>query len=248
VSLSLTVLGSSGTFATAERAASGYLVDVDGALLWMDAGAGTWQVLLGMIAYDALGGVLLTHRHPDHTTDVFQALHALVLGQPEPLPPIPLWAPQETLDRLNGFADDLDEAFVMKPIAAGESIDFNGASLSFFRMAHPADTVGVRIEAGDGVIAYSADTGPLGDLTGLAHGAEVFVCEATLREEEPPWEGHLSAAQAARAAAELGVTRLVLTHVPPNGDAEGVLQEARLAAPGLEIEVARAGRRYEVRA
>ena len=246
MSLILTVLGSSGTFATAERAASGYLVEVDGGLLWMDAGAGTWQVLLGITPYSALGGVLLTHRHPDHTTDVFQAFHARVLGQPEPLPPIPLWAPQETLDRLNGFADDLDEAFDMKPIAAGESIAFNGASLSFFRMAHPAETVGVRIQAGNGVIAYSADTGPSGDLAGLAHDADVFVCEATLRNDDSPWEGHLSGAAAARVAAELGVKRLVLTHVPPNGESAGVLREARLAAPGLAIEIAQSGARYEV--
>lgn len=245
VSLAITVLGSSGTFATAEQAASGYLVDVNGTSLWMDAGAGTWQTLLGITSYSALGGVVLTHRHPDHTTDVFQAFHARVLGQEEPLPPIPLWAPQETLDCLNGFVDDLCEAFVMAPVAAGQSIDFNGASLAFFRMTHPAETVGVRIQMGDRVIAYSADTGPAGDLAALAHEADIFVCEATLREGDPQWEGHLSAAAAARIAAGLDVGRLVLTHLAPNSHRGAVLEEARSAAPGLTVEVAEGGKRYE---
>lgn len=248
VSMGITVLGSSGMYATAERAASGYLVDVDGALLWMDAGAGTWRVLLGVTSYSDLDGVLLTHRHPDHTSDVFQAFHARALGHEEPLPPIPLWAPRETLDRLTAFEGDMSEAFILMPVAAGESIDFNGASLSFFSMAHPPETVGVRMEVDDGVMAYSADTGPAGDIAGLARAADVFICEATLRNEDEQWEGHLSAAAAAATAAELDVKRLVLTHLAPGGNSEELLEEARSSAPGLIVEVAEEGKRYEVSA
>ena len=76
MTMSLTVLGSSGMYATPERACSGYLVEIDDQTLWLDAGAGTWRNLMRHTDFRDLSGVLLSHRHPDHTTDVFQADHA----------------------------------------------------------------------------------------------------------------------------------------------------------------------------
>ena len=82
MSLAVTVLGSSGMFQTLERSCAGYLIEVDGANLWLDAGAGTWLNLQRSIRYEDLDGVVLTHGHPDHTTDVLQAYHARRYGKP----------------------------------------------------------------------------------------------------------------------------------------------------------------------
>jgi ribonuclease BN (tRNA processing enzyme) len=76
VKIKVTVLGSSGVFATRDRACAGYLVDLGDAKIWMDAGAGTWRNLITQMDYTQLDGVLLSHRHPDHTSDVYQAYHA----------------------------------------------------------------------------------------------------------------------------------------------------------------------------
>ena len=122
MSLVVTILGSSGMFATRERACAGYLVEIDGTRLWMDAGAGTWRHLLQYVDYENLDGVLLTHRHPDHVTDVFQCGHARWLGPPEPLPPIPLWAPGETLDRLSSYYENITQMFDIQPVKAGGSV------------------------------------------------------------------------------------------------------------------------------
>ncbi len=242
----MTVLGSAGTFATRDRAASGYLVQLDDANLWLDAGAGTWRNLLGYIDYPDLGGIVLTHRHPDHTTDVFQAHHALHYGQAEPLPKIPLFAPQETLDRVSAFAQ-VDESFDLRPVSAGDSVELFGATISFFRMAHIDDTVGVRIEFGGGVFAYSADTGPAGDLDGLTKGADLFICEATYQETDGGrWSGHMQAGEAGRIAMANGVPHLVLSHLPQNVDLGLTLQQASREAKGATIELADDGKRYEV--
>jgi ribonuclease BN (tRNA processing enzyme) len=234
-------------FATTDRACSGYLVEIGGKNLWMDAGAGTWQNLLGHVQYEDLDAVLLTHRHPDHTTDLFQALHARFLGGPEPLEVIPLWAPQETLDHLSAFYAELGRAFDPQPIASAGTLDYEGATLSFVEMAHPAETLGVRIEHDDSVLAYSADSGEEADFTTLAGGAHVFLCEATLQDSDDRWEGHLQASQAAEIAAGVGVRDLVLTHLPPGRDLGLSIAEAQkdigdasvqLAFDGLQLEVA----------
>jgi ribonuclease BN (tRNA processing enzyme) len=245
LSFTVTVLGCSATFATRERAASGYLVQFGDAALWLDAGAGTWRNLLEHIDYPELDAIILTHRHPDHTTDVFQVHHAVLYGQPQRLPKIPLWAPNDTIGRLRAFAN-VDDSFELHPISAGDEIAFRDAQISFHHMAHPVETVGVRIEYDGGVFAYTADTGPGGDLGNLAKGADLLICEATFQDGDGPWEGHMLASEAATAAVSNGVSHLVLSHLPSHRDLGLSLQQAHHGAHGVTIELAADGERYEV--
>ena len=246
MSLVLTVLGSSGMFATRERACAGFLVEVDGRRLWLDAGAGTWRHLLEYVDYEDLDGVVLTHRHPDHVTDVFQCGHARWLGPPEPLPPIPLWAPGETLDRISSYYESVMEMFDARPVKAGSSVEFAGARVSFFEMVHPAETVGVRIEHDGAVLAYSSDTGPAGDLQNLAAEADLFVCEATLQDSDESWAGHMKASQAAEAALQAAAKSLLLTHLPPGRDFGLSLVEGHKAAGDVNVQLAADLMRVEV--
>jgi ribonuclease BN (tRNA processing enzyme) len=246
VTLSVTVLGTSGMFATPERACAGYLLDWAGFRLWMDAGAGAWRNLVQHVPYPSVNGVLLTHRHSDHTTDVFQAVHARQYGGPEPLEPIPLWAPQETLDRLQAFDSEIADSFVLTPVSAGDHLDVHDAGFDFVEMVHPPVTLGIRVTCDGGVLAYSADTGPTADLGALARAADVFVCEATLQDADEPWYGHMSASQAGAAAADLGVDRLLLTHLPPGRDPQVSLAQATAACGSVRATLAEDGQRLEL--
>lgn len=246
MSFSVTVLGSSGMFATRERACAGYLIDLGEEKIWMDAGAGTWRNLLEHINYDELTGVILTHGHPDHTTDVLQAYHARQYGQAEPLPPIPLWAPSETLDVLTTFSKSIGEAFDLKPIAAGDSVDIAGARFDFVGMSHPAETVGIRVSRDGGTFAFSSDTGDGADFDALAQDADVFICEATSQNSDEVWDGHLRGSQAGEIAVRVGAKRLVLTHLRPGRDPEVTLQEARATAADVTVELARDGATWTV--
>ena len=242
----ITILGSSGRFATAARASSGYLLDVDGHRLWLDAGAGTWRNLLGRCEFDEIEAVILTHRHPDHVTDVYQLQHALLYGPKGRLPEIPLWAPAETIESLSAY-DDLHDAFEPHVIEGGASIGFAGATIRFVTMAHPPETVGVRVETTDGVLAYSADSGEEADFAALAGGADVFVCEASNQDSDEIWEGHLRASQAGRIASEAGVAHLVLTHLPVARDLGLSLAEAQAAVDGPSVQLAADGDTHEVK-
>jgi ribonuclease BN (tRNA processing enzyme) len=233
-------------YATPERACAGYLVDVDGTRLWMDAGSGTWQGLIDRVPFEALDGILLTHRHPDHTADVWMSYHARRWGSPEPLPSIPLWAPAETLERLLAYEEGLAESFELVGLEEGRDIAVGGARLSFVRMAHGPVTLGVRIALGDDVIAYSADSGPDADFDRLAGGAQVFLCEATLQDVDALFDAHLRASQAAEIAERVGAERLILTHLPPNRDLALSLAEAEKSSDAAKVQLAADGLRLEV--
>lgn len=244
--IAVTVLGSAAMYATLERCCSGYLVELGSSKLWIDAGGGTWRQLLQFTDHRDVDAVLLTHRHPDHTIDVFQALHARLFGGEEPLPPIPLWAPGETLERLLAFSSEVARGFDLRVIAEGESVEADGAKLSFVRMAHPPETLGVRIEHEGTVMAYSADTGPNADFRALAGDADLFVCEATFQDSDDEWEGHMRASQAGAAAADAGARKLLLTHLPAERDLVLSLAEAQKSSGDAEVQLAADGLRLVV--
>ncbi|MGH2751118.1 MAG: MBL fold metallo-hydrolase [Actinomycetota bacterium] len=247
MSFAVTVLGCSGVYQTRDLAASGYLIEVDDGRWLMDAGGGTWRNLLAHLDYRELNGVLLSHRHPDHTIDIWQLFHARHYGDIEgPETKIPLWAPQETIDRLVAFEEGLAESFELVPIDQDSEVKFGEARVSFARMKHPPVTLGVRIEYADVALAYSADTGPEGDLDALATEASTLICEATLQDADEPWWAHLSATQAGSIAARCNVERLVLTHLGPGRDRELSLEQARRAAPEVDVVLATDGLRLEV--
>jgi ribonuclease BN (tRNA processing enzyme) len=246
VSFTVTVLGSSAWYGTRERAASGYLVDFGDTRIMLDAGGGTWQRLLEIVDFKSVDGVVLSHRHPDHTIDVFQLFHARQYGGAAPMEPIPLWAPAETIDRILAFTTQVDEAFDLRPVGPADLVDIAGATVSFCEMTHPPETVGVRIERDGAVFAYSADTGPEFDLASLAGNADFFLCEATYQGDDELWEGHMSAAQAGEAAAQAGAANLVLTHLPPGRDLGLSLSEAHGAAGGTAVQLAADGLKLEI--
>ncbi|SDY73148.1 RNAse Z [Micromonospora pattaloongensis] len=80
--------------------------------------------------------------------------------------------------------------------------------------------------------AFVMDTGLCDNVFALAEGADLLVIEATFLNTEAALAaevGHLTAAQAARVAAESGVRRLVLTHFSQRYD-----DPARIAAEARE--------------
>ena len=134
----------------------------------------------------------------------------------------------------------------MKAVSPGDSITHGGVSFRFHQMAHPPDTLGVRIERDGVVVAYSADTGPMGDVGPLAESADVFICEATLQDSDEEWEGHMTAAQAGAAAAAASAKKLLLTHLPPGRDAGLSLSEAHKTSGDAQVQLAVDGLKLEV--
>lgn len=246
MSLAVRVLGSAGMFQTPERAASGYLLTLGEHHLWLDAGSGTWRRLLEHIDYADIDGVMLTHRHPDHVTDLFQAYHARLFGPRRDLPVIPLWAPIETIDVVREFAPEIERAFELRDVRAGGALEWNGTTFRFTAMAHPPETVGVRVERDGAALAYSADTGRDADFSELAQDAGVFICEATYQDSDEEWEGHLRASSAAEIAGDRSVGRLLLTHLPPERDLELSVAEAKRVATDLDVTIAEEGSLVEV--
>ncbi|MFI5045314.1 MAG: MBL fold metallo-hydrolase, partial [Acidimicrobiales bacterium] len=70
MSLRVTILGSSGTYAGPRQACSGYLLRSGRTTVLLDAGPGTLANLQEHVALDELDAIVVSHAHPDHWLEV----------------------------------------------------------------------------------------------------------------------------------------------------------------------------------
>jgi ribonuclease BN (tRNA processing enzyme) len=247
----LVVLGAHGTWPLAGGATSGLLVRHEGRSLLLDLGSGTVAKLQEHTGLFDPHGVLITHSHPDHVSDLYTYLLARLFA-PERPPLIPLYLAPKVLERFTPLlADDSgpmrpQEAFDVVEVEPGTGLSLGPFTIRTAPMRHSVPTLGVRVEAGGTALTYSADTGPTDELVRLSRGCDLLVAEASWQTDgidRPPI--HLTAREAGEMAARAECDRLMLTHIRPHLDRDLSREEAAgtfggeilLAAEGLSVGV-----------
>lgn len=233
--MKLTVVGCSPAWPNAGGAHSGYLVENAEGRVLLDCGPGVLSRLRAGEDWPRIDAIVVTHFHLDHSGDLAPWLWGHRTGPARALPTPALWLRPGGHAELGRFATRFDETFHAQEYAGGETFDVAGFHITPIEMSHYNEpTFGLRVENGGSVLAYSADTGPTPALVELARDADLFLCEATLDDGgETGLRGHLTAAEAAEAAAEAGARRLVLTHRPEELPADGY----EIAREGLILDV-----------
>lgn len=243
MSLSVTVLGSSGSFPTPFSPASGYLVRDDETSVWIDAGSGTLAQLQRHLDIDELDGLILTHGHPDHWTDVL-GYHVLV-NYFRKRTGVPVFSPRGVRKLVLAVQRKVEPQFEWTDITASSKVAIGGLSFSFSRTDHPGETLAVRVDGDGGSIGYSADTGPGWSLSELGPGLDLALVEASFTKDQERAGLHLSARQAGITAKRAGARRLVITHLQPWLDPEILRAEAEESFGG-PVEVATPDERFDV--
>lgn len=250
----LTIVGCSGSYAGPDSPASCYLVESD------DVDGRTWRILLdvgnGAIGAlhnytDPLGidAVFISHLHPDHCLDLCGYYVMRKYHPTGTQPRIPVYGPGGTGERMTraydlpdglGMSTEFDFRRYEGPVQVGP------ISVEAIPVVHPVEAYGLRVTAHGSTLAYTGDTAACDALGRLADGADLLLSEASFRarDDNPP-DVHLTGEEAGRLAASAGVGRLVITHVPPWFEKQGMLDEAQAVWDGPS-ELASAGATYEV--
>jgi ribonuclease BN (tRNA processing enzyme) len=242
VGVTVTVLGCDASYPSAGGACSGYLVQSGSTSVWMDAGSGTMANLLKQVDIDRLDGIVISHAHPDHWTDLLVYHHLVRYYRVRER--VPVCAPRRVVElheAVNG--DPLPLAWEV--IDETSSVRIGGLSFSFSRTDHPVETLAIRAEGLGAAIGYSADTGPAWSLSSLGDGLGLALVEATLDPEHEGVVQHLSGRQAGATAEAAGARALVLTHIDPDVPKEAQRAEAQTTFRG-PVSLATVGARYEV--
>ena len=245
----LTVIGCAGSFPGPDSPASCYLLEAEGFRLVIDMGNGALGVLQRYAELFSIDAICLSHLHADHCVDLAAYWVARQFAPDGPRPPIPVYGPPGTANRVTPHLGPSDNHAGGHPAPASEPgpepsrFDFHdlavgSAEIGPFRisadhMNHPVETFGFRVEHQGWRLAYSADTGASDALVRLADGADLLLCEASFLDgQDTRPDLHLTARQAAEHAARAGVGQLVLTHLVPWNDRGRSLTEASGAYRG----------------
>lgn len=256
----LTVIGCAGSVAGPDNPASCYLLEADDAgRTWrvvLDLGSGAVGPLQSLTDPARLDGVLISHGHPDHCSDLASLSVWCRYGPSagEGLPAIPLWGPtgiDVRVRELEGATDDAGLApFDWSPLAPGETRELGPFTVTAFEAWHPVPALAYRIEGpaeggGLAVLTFTGDTDLSDSVVEAARDADLLLAEAgwAHREVNPPGI-HLTGDQAGLLASRSGARRLVVTHVASWVDPGQTLEQARrhapdavLAAPGVRFDV-----------
>ncbi len=131
------------------------------------------------------------------------------------------------------FLADRAEALGIPPgpergrLTRGETI-----TLADGRLIQPEEVLGPVVAGAK--LVYIGDLGRTDNLPSFIHGADALVMESTYVESEVDFAsdfGHMTAADSARYAREVGVKTLILTHLSRRNRERDVIDEARAIFP-----------------
>lgn len=255
MSMKLTVVGCSGSFAGPDSPASCYLLEApfEGRTyrLVLDLGSGALGALQRYCDLRDIDSIVLSHLHADHCFDL-SGMYVVSKYHPGgSLARIPVLAPAGTGDHL-AMAYGIDEPpgmteqFDFLPCVDGETVQLGPFAVTARLVDHPVTAFALRIATGGHTVVYSGDTGPTETLVDLAGGADLFLCEASFVEsaDNPP-NLHLTGAEAGDFATRAGVGRLLVTHIPAWTDRAEVEMDVKSTWDG-PCELVSAGSTYEL--
>lgn len=181
----LIVLGGCGAWPAAGQACSGHLVEHDGFHLVVDLGYATLPRLLEWIAPERVDAALFSHGHPDHCADLHPLLRARVLRDDDLPPALPLHTLPGALDRVLALDGPgaMDRACRLRDFTPGDRFEIGPFRVETWALPHSVPNAGLRLTAGDRVVAYTGDTGPSADILDLARDADLFIAEASYPDE-----------------------------------------------------------------
>jgi len=247
--MDLTVLGGAAACPNPAQGCAGYLVTHEGMRVVLDCGPGTLPVLRDLADVRTLDAIIISHLHADHTLDLVPLRYGLKYGPGSNDRRLPVYLPPGGLAFLDRIAaalatdgepsgDFFESVYALAEYDAASELTIGSLTIRFHPTRHSIPCWAMRIEDGQHVLAYLADTAHSPDLAHFAHGADLLVCEATLDDPEIGGTvGHLTARQAGEMAAAAEARTLLLTHYWAELGRERLRAEA-MEAFGGPVEVA----------
>ena len=264
--MDVVLLGTGSPIPDPNRAGAATLVKVgDLEHVLVDAGRGCIMRMAGAGSLPPLlSGVLITHLHSDHLTDLNDVIttHWVMTQGPTPLR---IWGPpgiahfvEHTLAALGpdiGYRIAHHEDLTWEPevqvaeVRPGDTFEVGSAVVSVHETAHqPVEpTIGFRLVADGKVVALAGDSIPCPGLDEICADADVYV-QTVIRDDivrmipndrlQDILDYHSSVEQAGEVAARNRVGTLMLTHLVPAPQPEQYDEWRQIAAKHFDGEIA----------
>jgi len=252
----LTILGSGTLLPDDDHRSAAHLLEGPAFRLLLDCGSGTvhgfhrWGV-----PWRDLSHIALSHFHTDHFGDLAPLLWALKHGLPQGRDErLTLLGPKGLRKVLEALATAHGE-FILGPGLPLEIVELTpgeiwvdgeaGLRLRTHSTHHTPESLAYRVEAADGSVGYTGDTGPLPALGPFLRDVCVLICECALADGAA-LDVHLTPSSAAALARDVDPPVLVLTHLYPEVDRDGLADLISGLGYTGQVLVGRDGLRLEL--
>jgi ribonuclease BN (tRNA processing enzyme) len=230
------ILGSGTGVPYYPRNSSGYCIKINDTPLLFDMGAGIVRRMLEAgIDYKTTEHLFISHRHPDHTSDLIPFFFAMnYTPQYKRTTPFYLYGPDGFPEIMKKMMDIypwmLPRHFHLEMKEMAKKTEVSGES--WMVRSQPVihgdvTAVSYRIETQGKVIAYSGDSGYCDSLIENAKDADLLIIECSFPSRLELKGVHLNTREVAEVASKAGAKKLILTHLYPFCDEEPILEEIR---------------------
>ncbi|WP_110114358.1 MBL fold metallo-hydrolase [Bacillus sp. CGMCC 1.16541] len=239
--MKVTVVGFWGGYPHRNEATSSYLVEHEEFSLLVDCGSGSLAQLQNYIQPEDVDAMIISHYHHDHVADVgvFQYARLIQKHLGNALDVLPIYGhahDKQGFERLTHT--DITQGFAYDP---NESLQVGPFTISFLKTKHPVTCYAMRIQAGDEVVVYTADSSYLEEFVSFSTHADLLICECNFYgHQDGSGAGHMTSIEAGKLASNSNVKQLMLTHLPHYGDHQQLVAEVNQHFKG-DITLAHAG-------
>jgi ribonuclease BN (tRNA processing enzyme) len=220
--MELTIIGSASAEPNPGSASSCYLVDAGAGQLVLECGHGAAAKLLLYTSIERVGGVLISHMHPDHFFDLLPLRYLITFHR---RPRLSMYIPPTGPGVLTRLAvalgekpDYWDAAYDIHVFDPGAGLSILGLEITMASGHHFIPAWSMRFRAGGSTrdLGYTSDTSFAESVVSHLEGVALLLAESSVEHQTKPEHdrGHMTAAEAGRFAGRVGAERLVLTHYP----------------------------------
>jgi len=240
----ITFIGSGNAFADGGRSHACIHVGAPGVSLLLDCGGSALPAIKREIDAEAIDAIAISHLHGDH----FGGIPYLVIEQhfAGRTAPLTVGGPRALAERLRAaesalypdFFRKTKVGFAIREIVLGAAeTELGGALVSALPVKHvqESDPHGLRVRVGDKLVAYSGDAIWSDDLSRVAKGADLFICDASFFDSNDP--SHISYRTLMSHRDELECQKVMLTHLGAETLARIGELELEHAVDGMTVEV-----------
>lgn len=246
--MKLYCIGSAGGYPMDGNGTTSYLVTSteNNYHLLLDAGSGSALAIEKHLPVNQLNAVWLSHDHPDHSADIGIFQHLFFLKKPASENGlVPVYINENSHLWPIMMKDVTTEARAYK---MDETIDFGPFKASFIQTTHPIECAAIRLveKETNKVLVFTADSGWQASLVDFANGADVLIADTNFTADKGQNVIHMTSVEVATLANQAKVKHLVVSHIPPQADANKIINEVKetidehiqvsRALPTLEIE------------
>ncbi len=243
----VTLLGTGDAFASGGRLQAGYLVEVGGKRVLLEAGPSILPALKqNQVATDTLDLLIVSHLHGDH----FGGLPFLFLEYMWEVPrkrPLVIVGPRNLEQRTWILMRTMFSRFKLegirkklhfKVLDPGKSIRVAGMKVSAIRSPHtnPDVSLSIKLEAGGKTVVFSGDSGWNEELVKFSEGADLLICECTYYESSH-LRFHMNYPELWKNRDRFKVGRMILTHIGRETLSHAAEVEIEMGFDGMRLEL-----------